>query len=384
MRVLFLTHNYPRFKGDQAGTFIEELALALPDDCKVLVLCPHAKGLRIKEKRGKVTIYRFRYAAERKETLAYEGKMLASLRQGIKGIIELFIFTFSFVKSIRKLIVSENIDIVHAHWLMPAGIAARLALSSWHIPLLLSVHGTDVMLLKNLIFGRALSRWVLSRIRLLMPVSRFLGDTLEKISGVKKQKELLPMPASKNFLARPKRRLAKRIVAIGNLVKQKRFDVLIDALGVLAEVGIKLDLAIVGDGPERKSLEDLCLEKNINTIFVGRQPHHKIPEILKDAGILVLPSVDEGFGLALVEGQLAGLAVIGADAGGQRDIIEDGKTGILVKPDDVHSLAKAIADLLSDERKTLKMAALGQANAKRFLAGYAATRLSDIYKRVLS
>ena len=99
---------------------------------------------------------------------------------------------------------------------------------------------------------------------------------------------------------------------------------------------------------------------------------------------MVLPSVAEGFGIVLVEAQLAGLAVIGADAGGQREIIEDGNIGLLVEPDNAEVLALAIETLYNNEKKTLLMAREGQKTAKqRFLAQPTAKRLTNIYKRVL-
>jgi len=99
---------------------------------------------------------------------------------------------------------------------------------------------------------------------------------------------------------------------------------------------------------------------------------------------MVLPSVAEGFGLVLVEAQLAGLAVVGADAGGQREIIEHGRTGILVKPDDPTALAEAIASLYDDEGNALRMAKQGQRTAKqRFLARPTAARLADLYRGIL-
>ncbi|MBA7594882.1 hypothetical protein ES703_01838 [subsurface metagenome] len=78
MRVLYLTHNYPRFAADPSGAFIEELIGALAkDEVEPYVLCPHAAGLAEREKRHGVKICRFRYAPDKDETLAYEGNMLA-------------------------------------------------------------------------------------------------------------------------------------------------------------------------------------------------------------------------------------------------------------------------------------------------------------------
>jgi len=386
MRVLYLTHNYPRFAADPSGAFIEELIGALAkDEVEPYVLCPHAAGLAEREKRHGVKICRFRYAPDKDETLAYEGRMLAALKH-VKSLRLLASFLKAFARETRRIVEEENIDLVHAHWLLPAGVAARPALATSRVPLLLSVHGTDVRVLKGLPFGSLLARWVLKRVRLILPVSSYLRDRVFGLVGRGIPSIVLPMPASDMFLTSARKKLTRRIIGIGNLARQKRFDVLVRSLGILARGKIDLDLTLVGDGPERARLGGLAKEEGMarKVKFLGRKPHHELAGILREAGVMVLPSVEEGFGVVLVEAQLAGLAVIGADSGGQREIIQPGETGILVPPDDPHALAQAIKELYNNERKTLLMAKRGQQAAKeRFLAAPAALRLLNIYKRIL-
>ena len=387
MRVLYPTHNYPRFTGDPSGAFIEELLRALPEDeIEPYVLCPHAKGLSLTEIRRNVKIHRFRYAPDKDETLAYEGNMLAVFKRGANGLRLLASFLNAFVREMRIIIEEEKIDLIHAHWLLPAGVAARAALSGSQLPFLLSIHGTDVRLLEKLPFGNFLACWVLKRVQLTLPVSSYLGDKLAKLGGRLLPRTVLSMPASGIFLAPPRKRLIPSVVAVGNLTHQKRFDLLIKALGILHRNGYHFELILVGEGPERKKLEELAKREGIaeRVEFLGKLPHYRLPEVLKRAGVMVLPSMGEGFGLALVEAQLAGLAVVGTDAGGQREIIQHQKTGILTKPDDPAALAQAIKELYSNKEKALKMASKGQQSAKdHFLAASAALRLLNIYKRIL-
>jgi len=252
MRVLHLTHNYPRFRGDASGAFIEELLEALVDNgVEPYVLCPHAKGLNEMEHRDGIRIRRFRYAQERLETLAYEGKMLDTLKQGAKGLGLFVGFLQHFADRTRRLITRERIDVVHAHWLLPGGVAARAALSGSSLPLVVSSHGTDVRLLEKLPVGGLLARWVLSRSRLALPVSGYLEKKLLALTGGACRTSVLPMPASASFLASSAKKLKRRVIGVGNLIPQKRFDILIGALGTLNRTGLELELTLVGAADSR-------------------------------------------------------------------------------------------------------------------------------------
>lgn len=86
MRVLFLTHSYPRWMGDAAGSFLLRLATALGDrDVQVRVLAPNAAGLARDEVIGGIPVHRFRYAPRTWETLAYTGTMAEDARASLKG-----------------------------------------------------------------------------------------------------------------------------------------------------------------------------------------------------------------------------------------------------------------------------------------------------------
>lgn len=385
MRVLICTHNYPRFKGDASGAFIEELVKALPEKgVDPVVLCPHARGLRLEEVRGGVMIRRFRYAPDEKETLAYQGKMLSVFKSGLKGLMLFGSFFNEFIHAVRRLIAYEKVDLVHAHWLLPAGLTARIALRTASTPLIISAHGTDVRLLEAIPSGSLLAGWLLKRTDMVLPVSWYLAKRLESLNRGPLAQKVLPMPASGMFLAPARKTLKKRIAAVGNVTRQKRFDVLIKALGILKREGLRIPLRLVGEGPQRHRLESLAFDQKVEAEFLGRRPHHELAGILRKAGVLVLPSVREGFGMALVEAQLAGLVAVGADSGGQRDIIEDGRTGLLVEPDNPRALAQAIRWLYNNEKKALRMAERGQAYAgKHFLAESLSAELAGIYKRVL-
>ena len=152
------------------------------------------------------------------------------------------------------------------------------------------------------------------------------------------------------------------IVAMGRLVRQKGFDILIEAFGRCAAKHSDWSLVILGDGPERASLQtfaaDLGIADRVNLAGQFQEP----ATILKGADLFVLSSRYEGFPNALLEAMACQLPVVSTDcsSGGPRDIIRDGVDGILVPPDDMAALADAMDRLMAnpDERRRLGAGAL--------------------------
>lgn len=134
-------------------------------------------------------------------------------------------------------------------------------------------------------------------------------------------------------------------VFVGRLINQKGVDVLIQALGTL-EDGV---LLIVGQGPERKNLEALVKELQIDSkvIFLGIR--EDIPDILKMADCFVLPSRYEGLPLVLVEAMAAGKAIIVSDFDAASEIIKNGQNGLIVEKEDVSNLALAMRKIRDND-----------------------------------
>jgi glycosyltransferase involved in cell wall biosynthesis len=137
-----------------------------------------------------------------------------------------------------------------------------------------------------------------------------------------------------------------RIVAAGILIPLKGYDVLFRALGELVITGYQFELLLAGDGPERSNLEelarDLCISRQVK--FMGGIDD--VPDLFSTAHMLVHPSRSEGQSNTILDAMAEGLPVIASSVGGIPELISDGKTGILVPPDQPALLAAKIRQLL--------------------------------------
>ncbi len=165
MRVLFITHSYPRWMGDAAGSFLLRLATALGrEDVEVRVLAPSAPGLASEETIGGIVVHRFRYAPRSWETLAYTGTMAEDARATWKGRSALAGLVAGGVASALRLQREWSPDVIHAHWWFPAGIIGAATAIMTARPLLLTMHGSDVRFARSIRVAQPMFRAVLQRL----------------------------------------------------------------------------------------------------------------------------------------------------------------------------------------------------------------------------
>ena len=162
-------------------------------------------------------------------------------------------------------------------------------------------------------------------------------------------------------------RTEKIVLAVGRLAGQKGFDLLLDAWTKVQNKNHGWILRIVGSGSHLKRLQQQIARHNIQHSVEIIPATNNIVSHYKQASILVMSSRYEGFGLVLVEGMAAGLPIVSFDCeAGPSEIIEPGKTGILVPPLDIDKLAAALDRLMSDEVLQNSFAENALESVKRF------------------
>ena len=343
MRVVFLTHNYPRTPGDLSGSFLATLARGLVGrGIEVRVVAPSDAGEGGEETVDGVGIRRVRYAAPRNERIAYRGSMVSAVRSpaGLRALAGLW----RALRAATREELDAGADLVHAHWWVPGGLAvppdARYVLTS---------HGTDAALLRRSRVARRLARPVYRRAAVVTAVSRELAGWIEEGAGRHVPKGCIqPMPVESGDFGWSEG--GGGIVVVARLSTQKRVGLAIRAVAALHALGAPVALTIAGDGPERAGLEALAAEQGItqHVHFLGSVSSAAVATLLQTADLMLFTAQGEGFGLSAAEALMSGVPVVACwDGGGVLDVVPDGGAGRRVLPA-VDAVADAALDLLGD------------------------------------
>jgi len=384
MKVLFLTHNFPRHSGDAPGSFILRLATALRNDgIETSVLAPAAADYAAHDSLDGIPVERFHYAPRRFETLAYTGNMASQVQASWSARVTLLGFLGAEFRSAVRVRREFKPDIVHAHWWFPNGLVGTWLGRMSNKPLVTTLHGSDVRLARSVAFSRPAFRHVLHRSAAVTAVSRWLATEAQEVVSTPKP-IVAPMPVATELFAPGGQRQGDRLLFVGRLNKQKGIETLLHAV---SRIPRPLHLDVVGDGEDREALQELARGLGIGdrVHWHGALPQPRLVDFYRGATALVVPSVEEGLGLVAVEAQLCETPVVAFDSGGLPDIVQHDRTGILVPTVDAAALAAAITSLLD---RPDRGAALGAAGRLHALATFApesvAKRYADIYKSAIA
>jgi glycosyltransferase involved in cell wall biosynthesis len=229
---------------------------------------------------------------------------------------------------------------------------------------------------------RALARRASRIIAISEAVRRFSVDQVglpaEKVEVVHYGLDALPEPWSEN----PMLELGEPLLlAVCRLTPQKGLDAAVRALAALPDA----TLLVLGEGPDRAALEGLADSIGVRNRLVLPGRVGDVAALYRRATVVVHPARWEGFGLAMLEGMLAGKPVVAASAGSAPELVVDAETGRLVPVDDATALADALRTLLADPARAEAMGRAGLVRAQsEFSVARMAERTVATYDTVLS
>ncbi len=179
---------------------------------------------------------------------------------------------------------------------------------------------------------------------------------------------------------------ARIVVSVASLSPKKGTEYLIRALKTIIEEEPTTKLYLIGKGTEEAKLRTLVQALHLTEyiLFVGSIPNRVVPEYLAASDVFVLPSLEEAFGIVLLEAMAAGLPIVATNVGGIPSIVADGVNGFLVEPRNPAQIAEAVLKLLADKELTSTLTANNKELVKTFSSDENARQYEELYQRCIA
>lgn len=332
-KLLVLSSTYPRWDDDWEPAFVHELSKRLTDEFDVSVLCPREKGSKSEEIKDQINVCRYRYAPDFLSTLVSNGGIASNLKsQPLKWLLVPFFFLFQ-TTAILTAIMRDKPDVIHCHWIIPQGICLYIAklLSRSKIPHLLTSHGGDLYTFRGKLLSN-LKKRVINSANAMTVVSQAMKTEVNRIAGQEIDISVIPMgiDTKNTFYPDPNIERSKtEILFVGRLVEKKGVKYLLEAFAMVLQTHPDAALTIIGEGPERKNLENLAQTLGIKEKiqFKGAVLNKELPNHYRRAAVFVAPFItakngdQEGLGLVLVEAICCGCPIVVSEIQPTKDIM---------------------------------------------------------------
>ncbi len=303
---------------------------------------------------------------------------------------------YSLALSVKlyDLAVRDGLDVIHAHYAIPHAAAAWMAKQLLKdvrpLPIVTTLHGTDITLVGQDPSYFAITRFSIEESDAVTAVSQYLRDETYRAFGCTgcgiavipnfvDLEEFHP-PADAAARATAGERV---LIHISNMRPVKRVR---DVIGIFAGVNARLParLVMVGDGPERdvaeREAERLGVSSRVR--FAGKV--EDVADVLRRAHLYLLPSASESFGLSALEALATGVPVIGARVGGLPEVVEHGVSGFLGPLGDVDAMVAGAVEILSDTDRYRAYGTAARQRAAEFATERIVPRYEEVYAAVVA
>jgi glycosyltransferase involved in cell wall biosynthesis len=365
-KLLVLTSTFPRWRDDTDPPFVFELCRRLSTEFDVRVLTPRTRGSATHEIIDGVEVQRYPYFFEPCECLTGEGGILAKIHSNRRLLLLVPFLMCGLALALRRECRNWNPDAVHAHWLIPQGVVAALAMPSG-IPLVCTSHGSDVHALKGWLWN-SVRKFVIRHSAATVGVSTALSATIASATNSSTVVHTIPMgidTKSRFRIGAEQDRKDSELLFVGRLVKGKGLHVLLSALPQIALAAPNVTLRVVGSGPEDLRLRALSSSLGLDNrvTFEGGVQNDRLASFYQQATMLVAPYTgEEGLGLISAEALACGCAVVSADLPAIQDIVRHGETGLLFRKMDKDHMSRQILHLLANPETRRQLARNGRAH----------------------
>jgi L-malate glycosyltransferase len=365
---------YPTFGG--SGVVASELALAMADRGDEVHVLSYALPPRI--------------AAEGPE----HGVVFHEVKVPPYPLFEYPPYSLALASKMVEVSRSRHLDLLHVHYAVPNAVSAILArqiLGERSLPVVTTLHGTDITLVGNDPSYLETTRFGVLQSDAVTAVSCSLRErTLEQLD-IEREIEVIPNFVDAQRTLRPtvvERPLAphgeRLLVHVSNFRPVKRLPDVVEVFRRVRDQ-VPCRLVLVGDGPERAATAARIEAAGLSSVTTSLGTLDRVEPVLWQSDLLLLPSEEESFGLAALEALACEVPVIATRVGGLPEVVPDGEVGLLYEVGDTAGMAAGALGLLRDEPARRRMAEAGRRWATtRFDRDEIVERYRALYRATLA
>ncbi len=305
-------------------------------------------------------------------------------------------YSLALAVALHDAAVKHDLDLIHVHYAIPHATSAWIAremLQGAGLPIVTTLHGTDITLVGLHPSFHAITRFSILKSDGITAVSSFLKEQTVRDFGVPADRIAMIHNFVDTEIYRPGREPCHRqslapggekiLMHISNFRPLKR---VIDVVEVYAKVANRVParLVMIGDGPDRprarERAEDLGVADSV--VFLGK--HASVEELLPCADLFLLPSESESFGLVALEAMASGAPVVATRVGGLPEVVPHGEAGYLFECGDIAAMADGAVEIISDAAVWDRFSAAGrQIAVERFSSEQIVPAYERYYESIL-
>ena len=309
----------------------------------------------------------------------------------VKSVLGFSVYLCHTLYQLYTMLVRHDIDIVNIHYPISSGLYFTFLRKLLRFKLVISVHGADLMPegIPEDRYPKPLQLLMNSADWLVAPSQSMLDTVLKifprlqtKALAIHNAVDMAEFELGESGENQP----GRHILCVAFHHSRKAIDVLIKAFKIFSQTHMEVELWLVGDGPLTGQLEDLAHQLGLTeqVIFLGSQDRLGVRKRLRECRFVVLPSRVEPFGIAVLEALASRRPVVASAVGGIPEIIEDGKNGILVEPENPQALCDAMTMVWNDRELAERLACAGYATVQQhFQWEIAAARYEATFMKLL-